>query len=166
MKLSALLFALFITAAGPALADAQSVVVPEPADLRLEATEARNRNLPILVMFGSDDCPYCELLEREFLRPMIYSGHYENQILIRRLHMNQSLVTDFNGQPITGRELAERFDVKFTPTIVFLDAEGRQVANKMVGVTTPEFYGGYLDEAITTALNQVRAQALRADSTR
>lgn len=163
MKLPALLFSVLLLASAPLLADAQSVVIPEPEDLQVEAEAARDRNLPILLMFGTDECPYCELVEREFLRPMIYSGEYEEKVLIRRLHMNGSLLTDFDGKPVTGRELAERFGVKFTPTVVFLDAEGRQVSRKMVGVSTPDYYGGYLDEAIASALAQVRAQSMRAE---
>jgi thioredoxin-related protein len=137
--------------------DASAVVIPEIADLRAEATLARKQRLPILVMFSSDYCPYCTAMKNDFLKPMMYSGDYDRKILFRmvKLTAGKSIV-DFDGNPVNVYEFAERYKVRVTPTLVFIDFQGKAMAPKMVGMTTPDFFGGYLDDAITTAYDHVR----------
>ena len=45
-------------------------------DIRNTARLSQAQNLPILIMFGTEECPYCELLREDFLIPMIISGDY------------------------------------------------------------------------------------------
>ena len=49
-----------------------------------------------------------------------------------------------------------------TPTILFVDHTGRQLAERMVGINTIEMYGGYLDQCIDTALMHIRQPELAA----
>jgi len=136
--------------------DATSVVIPEITDLRKEAALARDKRLPILVMFSSDYCPYCKVMKSDFLKPMMFSGDYEQKILFRVLELRAGAdVIDFDGKKVNAWEFAGRYKVQVTPTLVFLDFQGKQMAPKMVGLTTPDFFGGYLDDAITTAYNHV-----------
>lgn len=139
------------------LVGAAAVVVPHTDDLQAEGRLAGGRNLPIVLMFSAENCGYCTVLKRDFLQPMIYSGAYENKTLFRVIQLGYGKsVRDFDGRMIDSNDLALRYKVKVTPTLVFVDAEGRPMAPKMVGLSTPDFYGAYLDEAITTAYNHVR----------
>jgi thioredoxin-related protein len=138
-------------------ADATGVVIPEITDLRQEAALARKQRLPILVMFSSDYCPYCTTMKNDFLKPMMFSGAYDDKILFRMLELRAGAdVIDFDGRKVNVWEFAERYKVRVTPTLVFLDYQGIAMAPKMVGLTTPDFFGGYLDDAISTAYNHVR----------
>ena len=38
-----------------------------------------------------------------------------------------------------------------TPTLLFVDGSGQELTERMVGVTTLDFYGGYLDLALDRA---------------
>jgi len=136
---------------------AELVVIPEVTDLQAEATVARQRQLPILLMFSANGCRYCTLMERDFLKPMSYSGDYSDKVLFRKIKLVAGAsVRDFDGRTIAVEDLRLRYGVKVTPTLVFLDDQGRQTAEKMVGLTTPDFFGGYLDSAIQTAHRNVR----------
>lgn len=42
--------------------------------------------------------------------------------------------------------------------MLFLDPQGRELTDRMVGINTLEFYGGYLDQNIDTALSRVRGE--------
>ncbi len=137
--------------------DATGVVIPEITDLRNEAAQARAKRLPILVMFSSDYCPYCSVVKNDFLKPMMFSGDYEQKILFRVLELRAGAdVIDFDGKKVNVWEFADRYKVRVTPTLVFIDYQGKPMAQKMVGLTTPDFFGGYLDNAITTAYDHVR----------
>jgi thioredoxin-related protein len=135
----------------------EEISVPVATDLRVEARRAQAKQLPILLTFSARYCDYCEQLEEDFLEPMLRSGHYRDRIIIRKLHLDDgSQVIDFSGRKLAARELSFRYRVFVTPTILFLNAAGREVAERMVGINTPEMYGGYLDECIDTALHVVR----------
>jgi thioredoxin-related protein len=136
---------------------AHALEVPVVRDLRQEAAQISDERTPLLLMFYAEHCTYCRRMEDEFLEPMLISGDYDQKVVIRRVALDAgSALRDFNGETITGAELAERYQVFVTPTLVFLDARGNPLAEKMVGLTTPDFFGGYLDAAIDTALMRLR----------
>lgn len=131
-------------------ADAVEVSISE--DLQRDAREAEARGVPLLLVFSADYCEYCDQLEEEFLRPMLISGDYDHRVLIRMLKLGKgSSVRDFAGRDIATDDLATGYRVRVTPTMLFLDKEGRELTPRMVGINTPEFFGGYLDRAIEEA---------------
>lgn len=130
--------------------------LPSIVDLRQEAALSQQKRLPILVMFSSDYCPYCVRVEEEFLKPMHNGGFYDDKVLIRNIKLGSRNLIDFDGRAVSASELAQRYEVSLTPTVIFIDHKGRQLAQQLVGLTTPDYYGGYLDQAIDTALERLR----------
>ena len=138
--------------------------VPVASDLQQDAHAARQDRLPLMLVFSAITCSHCDELEEEFIRPMLLSGEYSDRILIRKLVLdNGSSLTDFAGQRRAVEEFAHSYGVYVTPTILFVDHTGRQLAERMVGINTIEMYGGYLDQCIDTALMHIRQPALAAD---
>ena len=134
--------------------------VPVADNLHQDGRQALARQLPILLAFSADDCSYCELLEEDFLQPMLLSGEYEDRIIIRKLILdNGSDVMDFNGRQTEATRLSDHYRVFVTPTILFVDGNGRELAERMVGINTPELFGGYLDACVETALAGIRNPA-------
>lgn len=133
------------------------VTVPFATDLQQLRSQALSQELPILLTFTSVICSYCELLEQDFLQPMLLSGEYRDKVMIRKLELGPGAsVTDFNGRKIMASELSSRYRVFVTPTLLFIDGNGKELAERMVGINTPELYGGYLDDCIETALLRIR----------
>ncbi len=131
--------------------------IPEARDLQALARIAARRRLPILLAFMSEDCPYCRRVESEFLEPMRISGEYDDKVLMVKVPLDgEGLLRDFDGDRVTPRSLADRYGVDMVPTLVLVDPQGREIAERLVGLTTPDFYGGYLDAAIDTALRRMR----------
>lgn len=154
--LKVLAFALWM----PLLAGAGHGPAPQvdvSRDLAADAQLARTQQLPILLLFTTEYCDYCEMLEEDFLRPMLISGHYQDKVMIRKVvaRTDQSMI-DFDGARVDTEKLARRYKVRVYPTLLFLDNTGRELAERMVGINTPEFYGGYLDDNIDVALSRVR----------
>jgi len=143
--------------AGILQADAR---VPVADNLQEDGRRAIARQLPILLAFSADDCSYCELLEEDFLQPMLLSGEYQDRVIIRKLILdNGSYVMDFSGRQTEATRLSDHYRVFVTPTILFVDGHGRELAERMVGINTPELFGGYLDACIETALAGIRDPA-------
>jgi len=126
-------------------------------DFKADAAQAEEKNLPILLMFSASYCGFCAIVKEEFLKPMQISGDYTNKVIVRIVEIDSSEnIIDIDGKDLEPEALAERYNVQLTPTLVFIDAKGVELAQKMVGVTTVDFYGGYLDEAIDRSLVQLR----------
>ncbi len=131
--------------------------VEETEDFSRLAVQSEQRRLPILLMFSAEYCSYCVRVEEEFLKPMLRSGDYEDKVLIRKIKIDRfDKIRDFDGKSIAIEAFSSRYNVYVTPTIVFLDSSGAQLAPKRVGLSTPDFYGGYLDQSIETALDILR----------
>ena len=139
------------------------VDVPVAGDLQQDGQAARDSRLPVMLVFSAISCPHCDELEEEFIRPMLLGGEYTDRILIRKLVLdNGSSLTDFAGQRRLVENFASSYGVYVTPTLLFVDHTGRQLAERMVGINTIEMYGGYLDQCIDTALMHIRQPVLAA----
>lgn len=137
------------------------VHIPVSNSLAADARLAKDRALPIMVLFVASDCPYCVLLEEEFIKPMLRSGEYGNKVIIRQLDISTGAdLEDFSGLQVSPASIANRHQVYVTPTILFLDANGKELVPRMIGINTIEFYGGYLDNAIDQALEIMRQRHL------
>lgn len=140
-----------------AACQANESVVLEADDLAALAEEARERGLPLLVMFSAEHCEYCERLEADFLGPMLRSGNYADKVIIRQLKIDRVAdIRDFQGKRVEAEEFADRYDVQVTPTVMLFDAHGRILTRRLVGLSNPYFYGGDLDRAIDRAYGKVR----------
>ncbi|TDY03739.1 thioredoxin-related protein [Thiohalophilus thiocyanatoxydans] len=131
--------------------------VPRTTDLRADGRLARERNLPLLIMFSQDGCGYCDQVREKFLEPMRKSGEYTDKVIMRIIKVDRFAdIRDFDGRMREPDEIAARYQASVTPTVVFVDYRGHQLAERVLGITTPAFYGGELDDAIDVALQHLR----------
>ncbi len=138
-------------------AHAAEVELTDLVDFKADSVEAKNKHLPILLMFSASYCGFCTIIKEEFLKPMKISGDYTNKVIVRVLELDSGDdVIDIDGKKIDPEDLAQRYNIQLTPTLIFVDPQGNELVQKMVGVTTVDFYGGYLDDAINNSLLQLR----------
>ncbi len=64
---------------------------------------------------------------------------------IENEHEDELIVIRLNIQEPVGRTIAERFDFQFTPTFVFIDAEGNELW-RQVGAIDPQAVKRSLEE--------------------
>jgi thioredoxin-related protein len=143
-----------------ALAAARSTAVPLAQDLQREGREAELACKPLLLAFSDTGCGYCKLLETEVLDPTLLNRDYDRRVLMRKLLLDRhARLRDFGGNSrLSAQQLAQRYRVRVTPTLLFVDARGEELAERMVGVTTLEMYGGYLDMALDASRDKLRAR--------
>ncbi|MET0312702.1 MAG: thioredoxin fold domain-containing protein [Burkholderiaceae bacterium] len=127
---------------------ARDSALPVPGSLAQEGAKAQARGEPLVLLVSLPGCPYCELVRRNYLLPMRAEGLQAWQIDVTD---RRRRVLDFAGQPSTGAALATQWQATYTPTVLFLDAKGTEIAKRLVGVAVPDFYGAYLDEALAQA---------------
>jgi thioredoxin-related protein len=127
--------------------------IPELTSLMQVADEARARGVPVLVEFSTPWCSHCTALEENVLKPLILNGKYRDRIIIRKLEVNSySSVTGFDGKRYSSDEISRMYNVDLYPTLVFFDADGREVSQRIVGITVLEYVAGRLEKAIDRAI--------------
>ena len=160
MKIQRLVIFLIIMLAGSTVfaETIEGPRVPLTTDLQADAEQAQARGVPLLLMFSLDDCPYCMVVREEFLDPMQLSGDYRDKVLMRVIEMDGDFVTDFDGQRVSADDLAVRYGASVAPTVVLLDHRGQPLVKRLLGISTPDYYGVYLDAAIKQSLLRLREQ--------
>lgn len=131
--------------------------VPPAQDLRQDANAARAVNGAMLVVLVGKGCGYCERVLNEFLIPMSRLSEYQSKVVMRRMVISDDeTILDFEGRPTTPARLSRQYGFRMVPTVLLLDGKGRMLAKPVVGLSTVDYYGMYLDEAIDLALNKIR----------
>ncbi len=139
-----------------AFASGDAVEMIPIEDLREEARLARQDNLVLVIEFSSEYCGYCRQLEELFLLPMQRNAGYREKVLIRYVSLDAyETLVDFDGRSMSTSEFASRYGVSLTPTLVFLNGEGVEMSEKLVGIWSEDFYGGFIDNRIDEARSKL-----------
>ena len=62
----------------------------------------------------------------------------------------------FDGSMTTPADQTGAWKARFTPTVLFLGPDGKELAERLVGIAVPDFYGEYLDERLRQARARLR----------
>ncbi|MCU7893381.1 MAG: thioredoxin fold domain-containing protein [Candidatus Thiodiazotropha sp. (ex Ustalcina ferruginea)] len=101
---------------------------------------ARQTHSPILVLFGAEECGYCERLKQEVIEPL--SHQTDSKLpLIREFDIySGGKIIDFNGDSIRSRMFKNRYQVYAVPTLLILDADGKPLIDPIVGYNSQDEY--------------------------
>ncbi len=142
----------------PACAKSPSNHNIEPLqNLALIAEKAQEKQIPILLVFSSENCPFCVQVEEDFLKPMLISGQYENKVIIRKVRIDgPEDLTNFDGNTTTVDALKLRYSVFVVPTVIVINDTGKEVGERLIGINTADYYGAYLDQSIDQGIESMR----------
>ena len=105
------------------------------SDSLAEAREAGKQG--IIIYFGRKDCPYCKAqLEINWGTPDIVEYTQKNFDVIAIDVRGHREVTDFDGSVYTEKDFAIKLGTNFTPTLLFINTDGRFVL-KLSGFRPP-----------------------------
>ena len=136
--------------------------------LNLQAREAWRNQRPIVLMFSLPGCPWCDALRREHLNGL--AAHQETlQIRFLELDMSERrpFLKDSEPEPsgsagstawwqlASPADCARALRVRMAPTVLFMGPDG-EVAERLVGYGSPDFYGAYLEQRMTQARNRLK----------
>jgi thioredoxin-related protein len=131
--------------------------VPLAQDLQADGELAREKKVPLLIMFSQDGCLYCDQVREDFLEPMRKSGDYTDKVIMRVVKLDSYTdVRDFDGEWRDPIDIAVRYRASLTPTVIFVNHRGSELTERILGISTPPMYGGLLDEAIDVSLQRLR----------
>jgi len=123
-------------------------------NLQIDAQESRIDKRPIVTLISSHTCEYCEAVKRSDFQFMTN----DDRFILREVNID---VTDplvnFDGSSTTHRDFVENFVSVFTPTVLFFNADGKQLTDPLVGVSSFEYYGYYLEQKIEQSIKALQA---------
>ena len=129
------------------------VVIEQVDDFAALGRLANDTASIILLEMSASHCEYCRLLEEEVLKPMLRSNYYVNKVFIRQIKIDSRLnIRDFDGSRTTPADFASRYRIYVTPTLLILNEHGKEIAERIIGVQSLDFYAGYVDEALNQGL--------------
>ena len=132
------------------------------ADLEDAAAEGKG----LIVIFEQRGCPYCrELHEVNFTIPEISEYQAENFYTVQLNLWGDRMVTDFDGEEISEKDLAQKWLVNFTPTLIFFSpdsagasAEDEAESFRMPGYFKPFHYGSAMEYVTSGAFRDTGFQ--------
>lgn len=136
---------------------AHSGAFKELQNLQLLAQQSHQTGLPIMLMFGAEWCEFCGLLNEAVLNPMAMNPNYDGKaVLMRHVGVDeQALIPGFDGKPIKKSQWAYQLNADLTPTVIFIDGNGREVAPRIVGISNIELYAGLIHRNLNMAYEKM-----------
>jgi thioredoxin-related protein len=117
-------------------------------DIQDEAASVAKDGKRLMLYFGQDGCPYCrELMQTGFMQKPIVDKTRRHFEAVALNIFGDREVTWTDGQRFTEKTLARHLKVQFTPTLLFLDEQGR-VTTRLNGYWPPHRLSAALDYVI------------------
>jgi thioredoxin-related protein len=133
----------------PATAQAKDTALPVPTSLPAAAQAAAAKGEVMVLLVSLPGCPYCELVRRNYLLP----GRQQAGIHAWQLNIvdRTTPLLGFDGKTTHAAAQISAWKAGFTPTVLFLGEQGQELAERLVGVAVPDFYGAYLEARLAGA---------------
>ena len=143
------------------LAIAASAELPRAENLQSDAQQAVTDKKPIVLFFTLPNCSYCRIVRHDYFLPLLKQRAVNDQPIIREVSVTgQNRVTLFDGQRVTETELAERYKVQMTPTVLFVNHEGDVVGNSILGGDHSN-YIALFDKSLAEASTKMAGKRVR-----
>lgn len=133
-------------------------LIAQVQNLASESRQAMAEDKVYLLYVSRLRCPYCAKLEKNVLLPMLNNKQYGKLVELRELSFEGGEVVDFNNQSHLSIEIINQFAIPGTPTLLFLDNNGEELASRIVGYNSEDFYWYYFDKAIEAARTELLAR--------
>jgi hypothetical protein len=128
--------------------------LPTAASLPGELDAALRLQRPLVVMVSLEGCPFCKTVREHHLVGLLQEGQPVVQVDMR----SNARVLDFAGQGRTHDEVIQAWKVAIAPTVLFFGKGAREAAPRLQGLSSPDFYGAYLEQRLEAARQDVRSR--------
>ena len=144
-------------------ATAQPVMrsLPQAVQLQQDGALSLASQRPVILFFTLPGCSYCRIVRHDYLIPMMRGLREDEQALIREVSVTgERQLTGFDGRSTSEAELARRYKVGMTPTILLVNAQGELLAEPLLGGDHPN-YVALLNRMIAEASQKLGGKRVR-----
>ena len=122
-------------------------------DLQTLGQQAKQQELPIMLLFSAKWCEYCIVLKEQVINPMLINGMYEGKwLFIRQVSIDDSEPLKMvDGSVVKKSDWAYKLNADLTPTIVFIDGNGKKIAEPIIGISEITLYASLIHARLNEA---------------
>jgi thioredoxin-related protein len=90
-------------------------------DLREDLDEANTEGKRLVLMFEQRGCIYCSKMHKDVYSRDNVSNYIDENFFVVQLNLHGDLeVTDFDGEVLSEKAMARKWNILFTPTVLYL----------------------------------------------
>lgn len=97
--------------------------------------ESKKQNLPIMLVVGTNTCPWCKKLENQTLKKPIIDKYVKKNFIPLKLHKDKDIYPK------------KRFETKVVPTIFFIGTKNEKLIYKVRGYKNKKEFLSDLEKA-------------------
>lgn len=131
----------------------------------------------IVALFSLPGCSYCAAIRRDQLRHLAREQSAQRVRVVEYDLSDRTAFADRRGRARgadraargapdaaaataarTPAALAASLDIRVAPTVAFLGPDGKEIAERLVGYSSPDFYGAYLEQRIAQSRARLGAR--------
>ena len=129
-------------------------------NLQVDAALAKEQGLVVLVLVTLPSCSACEFVKEDVIEPMIAADYFTNVAVVRELSLQDYSIIDFDGVSIGVNSFVNRYSAEFAPIVLFLSSSGDQLHKPIIGMSSRDYYGFYLEAAIVRSMKRLNNKIL------
>ena len=137
-----------LAAAVPCIGRAETIQLPRATSLPEHLAAALRQGSPLVVMVSLPGCPFCKVARESYLAPMLRE---QNLPVVQVDMASKQALRDFKDASTTHEQQIQAWGIKLAPTLLFFGRAGAEVAKRLVGGTSSDFYGAYLEQRLSSA---------------
>lgn len=114
---------------------------------------------PLILYVSHSTCPFCVRLDKEIMPAVVNTQGYTNMVTLQKLTWDSNIPVNWvNGEQRLPDEIVSHYKVRATPTLLFLNDKGEEIAKRIEGYRGADFYWVYLDKSIEQARLNLRGE--------
>ncbi len=127
--------------------------IPHAIDLERSARAAATEGKVLVVLYGTATCPWCAKVRRNYLAPLARTG----AAVVIEIDLEHAMpLKDFSGRATDHRTFARSQQVRVMPTVAMYGGSGEALAEPLIGMSSEDFYGAYLEERLAIATSNLK----------
>jgi len=133
---------------------AEGALLPAVYDVQALATQSARAGIPIIVLFTTPGCPFCQEARQNYLAPRLAEQQRRSkpEYLLREVDItSRRPVGTIDGRALTEAQLADRYGIHFAPVLMAFDSRWRPLGEPLVGLDRAGFYESYVERLISAA---------------
>lgn len=138
----------------PAAARAAPATLPSAQSLRNELALALQGGNPLVVLVSLDGCPFCKMAREHYLAPL----RAQDGLPVVQVDMHSSAaLQDFKGTAQSHEQMVRAWQIRIAPSVLFFGADGAELAPRLIGASSTDYYGSYLEQRLSQARAAIKS---------
>ncbi len=138
----------------PLVRATDDTTLPVVDDLQALGAASARAGIPVVVLFSTPGCPYCQEVRQNYLAPRLaeQGRRAAPEYLLREIDItSRRPIGTIDGHPVTEAQFAARYGIGLAPVLIAFDGRWRPLGNPLVGLDRAGFYESYVERLIGEA---------------